>query len=67
MAKNKSEHPCTDCPRAVNDYCGRHGKYKVCGAWQMWFRRQWRELQKIFGVDVSKRHEEKGDDDNENT
>lgn len=62
--ENKIEYPCTDCEEDEND-CNRQSKYLRCYKWRSWFHLRWEEIRKLFGFNVSERHNEKGSDLNE--
>lgn len=60
MNEEKEEYPCEGCDE---DFCETRGMWQSCYRWRMWFHRQWEEIRKLFGRNVSNRHEKKGEDD----
>lgn len=59
--ENKCEYPCAECGREKP--CMQQSKYKRCLKWRRWFRQNWKQIQKKFGVNVSFRHKKKEGDD----
>ena len=59
---NEDKYPCDECEDDELT-CMRQQKYLRCGKWLKWFRQQWRGIQKLFNINVPKRHKKKGGDD----
>ena len=59
---NGEKYPCTECEEEKD--CEQSEKYVQCEAWRKWFHEQWENIRKLFGRNVSNRHDEKGGDDN---
>ena len=61
--KEENKYPCTDCEEEKD--CEQQEKYVSCYAWRKWFHEQWQKIRKLFGRNVSNRHDAKDGDDNE--
>lgn len=61
MEEKKVKFPCDECGN--DKHCTRNRQHLKCALWLEWFHQQWAHIRKLFGIDVSNRHEQKGDDD----